>query len=176
MDVTTNHVVTLTFLTVLDISAMLPPSPSHLSYPTAGWKQEILRRNAGNFIFFYKLEVFFVLKFAINKKSILSQNARWSLFVCNNQLPDFWKPRLSAYQPFSAAESTTPPPFEPGLNRAFQRFLWWKPQGKPKRIQAAVPSNPWKARISSHNKKTPTDHLDELWMLQKKWIIMNPNL
>lgn len=28
MDVTTNHVVTLTFLTVLDISPMLPPLPA----------------------------------------------------------------------------------------------------------------------------------------------------
>lgn len=152
------------------------PSPSHLSYPTAGWKQEILRWNAGNFIFFTSWKRFFVLKFAINKRSVGSQKCS----VKTNCLI-FENPAWVPTNPSAAAESTTPPPLLSRIFRAFQRFLWWKPQGKPtncpsnERIQAAEEQPFWpEFRVTT--KKISTDHLDEFWMLQKKWIIMNPNI
>ena len=157
------------------------PSPSHLSYPTAGWKQEILRWNAGNFIFFTSWKSFFVLKFAINKKIrwVTKMLGEAYLFATTNCLI-FENPAWVPTNPSAAAESTTTPPLEPDFSSVSAVFVM-KTSRKTHELSIKWKnSGSWRAtllaRISSHNKTISTDHLDEFWMLQKKWIIMNPNI
>ena len=125
------------------------PSPSHLSYPTAGWKQEILRWNAGNFIFFTSWKSFFVLKFAINKKSIGSKKCSVKLICLQQPIAWFLKTLPECQPTLQLQLNRLHPPLWSRIFRAFQRFLWWKPQGKPtncpsnERIQAAEEQPFW---------------------------------
>lgn len=125
---------------------------------------------------FYKLEEFFCVEICHKQK------IRWvTKMLGENQLPDFWKPCLSANQPFSCSWIDYTPPFWAGFFERFSVFCDENLKENPRTVHQMkefrqLKSNPFGQNFESQPKKISTDHLDEFWMLQKKWIIMNPNI
>ena len=130
---------------------------------------------------FYKLEEFFCVEICHKQKIhwVKKMLGEAYLFATTNCLI-FENPAWVPTNPSAAAESTTPPPLEPDFSSVSAVFVMKTSRKTHELSLKWKNSGSWRAtllaRISSHNKKISTDHLDEFWMLQKKWIIMNPNI